>query len=216
MITRFPPSPFLGTLAEHEAVNILPRAANATVDALQVICAWPLSGQYGPGSRLLYVLIPFFRSSSFINSYTKSSRSAILSSDTADDSPSDFGCSSNFGTLKTRIVFLRRSWVGAYYLLRYYAFVITSVFSPRVTWLKTACFAATMLFPAVAAFHGIVLASVHVNGKCLLPEIIIYYFVDYINPSRWCGYGHLRGLSDMRHRHHCRPSHSRISSRILS
>jgi len=28
-------------------------AAGSGDDALQVICAWPVSGQYGPGSRIL-------------------------------------------------------------------------------------------------------------------------------------------------------------------
>lgn len=29
------------------------RAANESGDALQVICAWPVSGQYGTGTRVL-------------------------------------------------------------------------------------------------------------------------------------------------------------------
>ncbi|TVY39929.1 hypothetical protein LSUB1_G005047 [Lachnellula subtilissima] len=33
----------------------IPNAANTT--ALQVICAWPVSGQYGPGSRILYYVL---------------------------------------------------------------------------------------------------------------------------------------------------------------
>lgn len=28
---------------------------NSTSNTVQVICAWPVSGQYGPGSRFLYV-----------------------------------------------------------------------------------------------------------------------------------------------------------------
>ncbi|KAM5341342.1 hypothetical protein ACJ41O_014373 [Fusarium nematophilum] len=31
--------------------------ANGTHDALQVICAWPVSGQYGPGTRVLYYVL---------------------------------------------------------------------------------------------------------------------------------------------------------------
>lgn len=27
--------------------------ANSTDEVLQVVCAWPVSGQYGPGSRVL-------------------------------------------------------------------------------------------------------------------------------------------------------------------
>lgn len=35
-------------------------------------------------------------------------------------------------------------------------------------WLVRACLAAALLFPAVAAIHGIVLAALHVNGKLFL------------------------------------------------
>ncbi|KAH7409750.1 hypothetical protein BKA64DRAFT_570896 [Cadophora sp. MPI-SDFR-AT-0126] len=72
---------------------------NATNDALQVICAWPVSGQYGPGSRVLY-----------------------------------------------------------------YVLIAACVFARKTEWLRNACLAAALLFPAVAAVHGIVLAAVHVNG----------------------------------------------------
>lgn len=74
-------------------------ATNATSDALQVICAWPVSGQYGPGSRILY-----------------------------------------------------------------YILVAACVFARKAEWLRNACLAAALLFPAVAALHGIVLAAIHVNG----------------------------------------------------
>lgn len=30
---------------------------DAASDILQVICAWPVSGQYGPGTRILYVAV---------------------------------------------------------------------------------------------------------------------------------------------------------------
>jgi hypothetical protein len=29
---------------------------NATAKVLEVVCAWPVSGQYGPGTRVLYDL----------------------------------------------------------------------------------------------------------------------------------------------------------------
>ncbi|CAD6445916.1 5d690aee-2ed0-4170-bf39-2259aa5714d5 [Sclerotinia trifoliorum] len=74
-------------------------ATNATSDVLQVVCAWPVSGQYGPGSRVLY-----------------------------------------------------------------YVLVAACVFLRKQQWLKEACLAAALLFPAVAAIHGIVLAAVHVDG----------------------------------------------------
>jgi hypothetical protein len=35
------------------ARNATATATNATSNALQVVCAWPVSGQYGPGSRVL-------------------------------------------------------------------------------------------------------------------------------------------------------------------
>ncbi|KAE9364100.1 hypothetical protein N431DRAFT_497796 [Stipitochalara longipes BDJ] len=72
-------------------------ATNAT--ALQVVCAWPLSDQYGPGLRFLY-----------------------------------------------------------------YTLIAACFFTQKAEWLRNACLAAVLLFPAVAALHGIVLAAVHVNN----------------------------------------------------
>ncbi|CAG8977497.1 hypothetical protein HYALB_00009331 [Hymenoscyphus albidus] len=66
---------------------------------LQVVCAWPVSGQYGPGSRVLYYLL-----------------------------------------------------------------IAACVFARKAEWLRSACLAAALLFPTVAALHAIVLASVHVDG----------------------------------------------------
>lgn len=46
-----------------ELVDLASRAAqgNSTVyPPLKVVCAWPVSGQYGPGSRVLYVLVDEF------------------------------------------------------------------------------------------------------------------------------------------------------------
>ncbi|KAF4627265.1 hypothetical protein G7Y89_g10890 [Cudoniella acicularis] len=67
--------------------------------ALPVVCAWPVSGQYGPGSRALY-----------------------------------------------------------------YVLIAGCIFARKEEWLRNACLAAALLFPAVAAIHGIVLAAIHVNG----------------------------------------------------
>ncbi|ESZ95869.1 hypothetical protein SBOR_3763 [Sclerotinia borealis F-4128] len=83
----------LNTIANNNTVT------NVTSNVLQVVCAWPVSGQYGPGSRVLYYVL-----------------------------------------------------VAACVLLR------------KQQWLKEACLAAALLFPAVAALHGIVLAAVHVDG----------------------------------------------------
>ncbi|KAI1092792.1 hypothetical protein F5B19DRAFT_452742 [Rostrohypoxylon terebratum] len=81
------------------ATSALPSNTSATENALQVICAWPVSGQYGPGSRVLY-----------------------------------------------------------------YVLVAACVFARKAEWLRSACLAAALIFPAVAAIHGIVLAIVHVDN----------------------------------------------------
>jgi len=77
-------------------------AANSTAsrDALRVVCAWPVSGQYGPGSRILY-----------------------------------------------------------------YVLVAACVMARKTEWLRNACLAAALLFPAVAAVHAIVLAAMHIDGR---------------------------------------------------
>lgn len=61
-------------------------------------------------------------------------------------------------------------WPFTYFLIGAMYFLATSIFARRSEWLKASCFAATMLFPAVAALHGIVLAAVHVKGQSLLPN----------------------------------------------
>jgi hypothetical protein len=91
-------------------LNSLNQTATATANStgsstnadlgIGVVCAWPVSGQYGPGSRVLY-----------------------------------------------------------------YVLVATCVFARKAEWLRNACLAAALLFPAVAALHGLVLASLHVNGR---------------------------------------------------
>ncbi|KAF9873777.1 CoA-transferase family III [Colletotrichum karsti] len=66
---------------------------------LEVACAWPLSGQYGFGQRILY-----------------------------------------------------------------YILVVVCVVARKEEWIRAVCLAAALLVPAVAAIHGIVLASLHVDG----------------------------------------------------
>ncbi|KAI7767174.1 hypothetical protein LZL87_009576 [Fusarium oxysporum] len=52
------PALFVTDAAETIANSVLfSRAANDTGDALQVICAWPVSGQYGTGTRVLYYVL---------------------------------------------------------------------------------------------------------------------------------------------------------------
>jgi hypothetical protein len=38
------------------------------------------------------------------------------------------------------------------------------VFARKEEWIRNACLAGALLFPAIAALHGIVLAAVHVDG----------------------------------------------------
>ncbi|KAH8807502.1 hypothetical protein F5884DRAFT_674608 [Xylogone sp. PMI_703] len=96
-------SPFPSATLAHPSVaieqNNTSTATNASTHALQVICAWPVSGQYGPGSRVLY-----------------------------------------------------------------YVLIATCVIARKAEWLRKACLAAALLFPAVAALHAIVLSAVHVDG----------------------------------------------------
>ncbi|KAI0886005.1 uncharacterized protein GGS22DRAFT_159579 [Annulohypoxylon maeteangense] len=81
------------------AASSLAATTTNVENALQVVCAWPVSGQYGPGSRVLY-----------------------------------------------------------------YVLVAACVIARKAEWLRSACLAAALIFPAVAAIHGIVLAAVHVDG----------------------------------------------------
>ncbi|KAI7152998.1 hypothetical protein KC349_g8643 [Hortaea werneckii] len=82
------------------AVQPHPSSVNDTFDyGVDIICAWPVSGQYGPGSRTLY-----------------------------------------------------------------YVLVAACIFARKVDWLRNACLAAALLFPVIAALHGIVLATVHIDG----------------------------------------------------
>ncbi len=94
-----PALPFIPLLQTLAGRTDTAQAANASSPALQVVCAWPVSGQYGPGSRVLY-----------------------------------------------------------------YVLVAACIFARKEQWLKGACLAATLLFPAVAAIHGIVLAAMHIPG----------------------------------------------------
>ncbi|KAJ5153059.1 uncharacterized protein N7482_009537 [Penicillium canariense] len=93
------PSPIelLENTLVHRSTNL--PSHNATDQVLEVVCAWPVSGQYGPGTRVLY-----------------------------------------------------------------YALMAACVFARKAEWIRSACLAAALLFPAVAALHGIVLAALHQSG----------------------------------------------------
>ncbi|KAJ5397885.1 hypothetical protein N7509_005998 [Penicillium cosmopolitanum] len=94
-----PAIPFPAYLPESQLVQRSTNIHNATHSGLDVVCAWPVSGQYGPGTRVLY-----------------------------------------------------------------YVLVAACVFARKAEWIRNAGLAAVLLFPAVAALHGIVLATLHREG----------------------------------------------------
>jgi hypothetical protein len=55
----------------------------------------------------------------------------------------------------------------------YYASMAACIFARKAEWIRSACLAAALLFPAVAALHAIVLATLHRSGKSLIPEVVI-------------------------------------------
>lgn len=146
------PAIYLNTLVTRNATD-----PNSTINALQVVCAWPVSGQYGPGSRVLYVLSSkhFKRPCLTICSFASS---------------------------------------------RYYALVAACVIARKADWLRNACLAGALLFPAVAALHGVVLAAMHVNGKASVLDIRFICKLMFIC-LRCCRYGRLWGISIMLNRH---------------
>ncbi len=48
---------------------------------------------------------------------------------------------------------------------RYYVLVAACVLARKTEWLRNACLAAALIFPATAAIHAIVIAALHVDGK---------------------------------------------------
>lgn len=46
----------------------------------------------------------------------------------------------------------------------YYILIAACVVARKVEWIRNACLAAVLLFPAVAALHAIALAVLHVEG----------------------------------------------------
>ncbi|KAK7968014.1 uncharacterized protein PG986_002291 [Apiospora aurea] len=110
----FPASLSVTPIASREALNTLTTTATNstppdTLPPWQVICAWPVSGQYGPGSRYLY-----------------------------------------------------------------YALVAACILARKSEWLRNACLAAGLLFPAIAAFHGIVLAAMHIDAEQGAVDMDVY------------------------------------------
>ncbi|KAL3447119.1 hypothetical protein BJX65DRAFT_318248 [Aspergillus insuetus] len=91
--------PFSSSISLLSRSGVAGNATNATDLGLEVVCAWPVSGQYGPGTRILY-----------------------------------------------------------------YVLITACVLARKEEWIRNACLAGALLFPAIAALHGIVLAAVHVDG----------------------------------------------------
>ena len=59
---------------------------------------------------------------------------------------------------------------------RYYVLVAACVLARKAEWLRNACLAAALLFPAVAAIHGVVLAALHVDGELSsAPRPLLYH-----------------------------------------
>lgn len=46
------PAELLEEILVHRSADLTP--GNSTAEVLEVVCAWPVSGQYGPGTRVLY------------------------------------------------------------------------------------------------------------------------------------------------------------------
>ena len=58
---------------------------------------------------------------------------------------------------------------------RYYVLVAACVLARKTEWLRNACLAAALIFPATAAIHAIVIAALHVDGKPLpTPGTLLY------------------------------------------
>lgn len=49
-------------------------------------------------------------------------------------------------------------------IYRYYVLIAACVFARKTDWLRNACLAAVLLFPAVAALHGVVIAALNLHG----------------------------------------------------
>jgi hypothetical protein len=126
---------------------------NTTVEqsAVEVVCAWALSGQYGPGARMLY-----------------------------------------------------------------YVLVVLCIFARKSNWMRSACLAAALLVPAVAAIHAIILvadAREGVPARGSLP--LMGSSADHVLLSRCGRYGHLWGLTVVCHRCPCRANDRSILGDIF-
>lgn len=95
---------------------------------------------------------------------------------------------------------------------RYYVLVAACVFARKEEWLRNACLAAALLFPAVAAIHGIVLAALHRNGKLI--DLCRRVCTEH-RISRCRRHGRIRCVPAMLYRHSSRASDRQTLSDIL-
>lgn len=105
---------------------------------LDVVCAWPVSSQYGIVRLYRYTLI---------RSWQKLMAAGVTIS------------------VRSAHTFWPTYPMLTFYPIRYYVIVATCVFLRKAEWLRKACLAAALLVPSIAAFHGIVAAALHVNGQ---------------------------------------------------
>ena len=68
---------------------------------------------------------------------------------------------------------------------RYYVLVAACVLARKTEWLRNACLAAALIFPATAAIHAIVIAALHVDGKPLPRPGTLLYLTLSQGPSTW-------------------------------
>ena len=66
---------------------------------------------------------------------------------------------------------------------RYYVLLATCVFARKEEWLRGACLAAALLFPHVAAIHGIVLAAVHANGENIMHPVSLSQLIPHLSDA---------------------------------
>lgn len=119
-LPRIPATLPFNTSALHPLVLLAFQANSTETPAVEVVCAWAVSGQYGPGARMLY-----------------------------------------------------------------YALVIVAVFARRNEWIKEACLAAALLFPAVAAIHALILAADSTLGRPFYSVPYAIFYKSKISPLFW-------------------------------
>ena len=95
-----PPYPIASVRDKISANSANSNPSSANTPSIPVVCAWPVSGQYGAGSRILF-----------------------------------------------------------------YVLIAACLIARKNEWIRNACLAGALLFPAIAALHAITLAALHSPGK---------------------------------------------------